>query len=137
MESLRNSFQYQWKLVWRESLWNSFQILKVLSTTMGLCLQRILMEFLTKSMEISLESSFPDGVLKEFPSISMEIALESSWSMFIWNPYGILFLINGNWFGQLLVCFPMDSLRNSGQRQWKFVWRAIHLYEKVSNWGEV
>jgi len=49
------------------------------------------MEFLTKSMEISLESSFPDGVLKEFPSISMEIALESSWSMFIWNPYGTLF----------------------------------------------
>ena len=40
--------------------------------------------------------NFPDGILKEFHSISMEIGLESSWSMFIWNPYGILCKVKGN-----------------------------------------
>ena len=92
MESLRNSFQYQWKLVWRALGQFPNGILKeFLSISMEICLERILMEYLSKSTEIGLER-----ILMEFLSKSIEIGLESSWSMFIWNPYGILCKINGN-----------------------------------------
>ena len=76
MESLRNPFQYQWKLAWR---------------ALG---------------------QFPNEILKEFPSISMEIRLASSFSISLWNPQGILFNIKGNWSGELLVNFSMESLWN-------------------------
>ena len=121
MESLRNSFQNQWKLVWRAL------------------------------------RQFPNGILMEFLSISMEIGLESSssisqwnpygipfninWNLYGKNPYGIPFDINGNLFGEkslllflsnsmeiglageLLINFPMEYSRNSFQNQRKLVWR--------------
>ena len=49
----------------------------------------------------------------EFLSKSIEIGLESSWSMFIWNSIGIPSKINGNWSGELLVLFPMEFLSKS------------------------
>ena len=49
MESLRNSVQNQWKLVWR---------------ALG---------------------KFPYGILKEFLSKSMQFGLESSWPISLWN----------------------------------------------------
>ena len=95
MESLRNSFQYQWKLVWR---------------ALGQFPNEILREFLSISMEICLER-----ILMESLSKSMEIGLQSSWSISQWNPQGIPFKINGDWSAELWVSFPMDFLRNSFQ----------------------
>ena len=56
-----DSFQNQWKFVWR---------------ALGQCPNGILKEFLSITMEIG-----PERLLKKFLSISMEIGLESSWSM--------------------------------------------------------
>ena len=140
MESLRNSFQYQWESVWRESLWNSIQNqLRLVWRALGQFAN--LREFLSLSMEIGLgsswsmeiglESSWPisqwntqgipfkinrnclERILMECLSKSIEIGLESSWSMFIWNSIGIPSKINGNWSGELLVLFPMEFLSKS------------------------
>ena len=52
MESLRNSIQYQWKLVWRALGQFPNGILEeFLSISMEIGLERILMEFLSNSME--------------------------------------------------------------------------------------
>ena len=59
------------------------------------------------------------------PSHHEDEGLESSRSISNWNPWGIPFNINGNWSGELLVNFPMESLRNSFQYQWKLVWRTL------------
>ena len=65
---------------------------------------------------------FPKRILKEFLPKSTEICLER-------NPYGTPLEING-----LLVNFPMESLRNSFQYQWKFVWRES-LCKITRNWS--
>ena len=59
MEYSRNSFQNQWKLVWRALGQFPNGILKeFLSKSTEIGLERILMEFLSKSMAINLESSW-------------------------------------------------------------------------------
>ena len=132
MESLRNSFQYQWKLVWRTLGQLSNGILdEFLSITMEIGLERILMECLLKSMEIGLESSWsvfiwsplcwnsfqnqwkfvwralgqcPNGILKEFLSITMAIGLERILKEFLSN-------------------------------QWKFILRALGQFRLLSQWN--
>ena len=113
MESLRNSFQNQWELVWR---------------ALGI---------------------FPHGTFKEFLSKSIEICLESSWSISLCNPQGnplkvipnwigdlyansliesflgVPFKINANWSGALSANSLIESFRNSFQIQWKFAWGTL------------
>ena len=105
-------------------------------------MERILMEFFSKSIEIGLESSwsipqwnhsfqyqwklvwralgqFPNEILKEFLSISMEICLERIRMEFVSK-------LMENWSGELLGIFPMESLRNSFQNQW--TWSGENPY---------
>ena len=129
MESLRNSFQLQWKLVWRESLWNSFQNQwKLVLRALGQFPNRFLKEFLPKSTEINLERNpygIPleiNGLLVNFPMESLRNSFQYQWK-FVWRES--LCKINGNWSAELLVNFPMESLRDAFQYQWKLVWRAL------------
>ena len=46
----------------------------------------------------------------EFLSKSMEIGLGSSWSISQWNTQGIPFKINGNLYGEILMEFPSISM---------------------------
>ena len=84
MESLRNSFQNQWELVWREALWNSFQNQwKLVLGALGQFPNGILKEFLSISMAFcNWSGENPYGM----PFKSVEINLESSWSICQWNP---------------------------------------------------
>ena len=98
MDSLRKSFQNQWKLIWRAP---------------GQYPNGILKEFLAKSTEMGLER-----ILKEFYSTSMEIGLESSWSISQWNPYGIPFKSNGQLPNGILKEFRWKSMKIDLEKSW-------------------
>ena len=90
---------------------------------MGICMERILMEFPSISIGICMER-----ILMEFFSKSMEIGLGSSWSIFIWNPEGIPFKINGDWYGELLV----DIIWNPYAKLKELLPQSIaHLYGEL------
>ena len=129
MESVRNSFQNQRKLVWRESLRNSFQNQwKLVRRALGrLCSYGILVEFLSKSMEIGLESSWS---MSQWNTQGIPFKINGNLSGE--NPYGIHFKINGNSSWQLLVNFSIESLWNSFQNQWKLAWRG-YLWNSFQN----
>ena len=90
------------------------------SISMGICMEKILMEFHLKSMEI--------GILKEFLSLSMEIGLGSSWSMEIglesswqisqWNTQGIPFKINRNCLESILMEIFSKSMEICLESSW-------------------
>ena len=136
MESLMNSFQYRWKLVWRALGQFPNGILKeFLSKSTEIGLERILVEFLSKSMQIGLEISLP---ISPWNPWGIPSNYNGNWSGE--NPHGTPFKSNANWFGELLVNFSMESLSNSEflsipmviclervlmQNQWKWLWRAL------------
>ena len=106
-KSSRTSFRYQRKIVWRESLWNSFQNQwKLVWRALGQFPNGILMEFLSISMEIGLER-----ILMEFLSNPYGIPFNYNGNLSVENPYGIPYKINENWSGELLVNFPDGVLK--------------------------
>ena len=126
MESLRNSPQYQWKLVWRALGQFPNGILKeFLSITMEMGLERILMEFLSKSMETGLESS--ESIEVNFPMESLRNSFQNHnpGQFANWILEGFLSKSIWNLSGEFLVNLQMEPLRNSFQNQRKLVWRVL------------
>ena len=115
MEFYCNSFQNQWKQVWRESIWNSFQNqLKLVWRAPGLCSYGILMEFFSKSMEIGLDSSWSE--------LQWKLVRRES----LWN----LFTSLRNSFQVQWKFVWRASLWNSVQNQRKLVWRALGQFPR-------
>ena len=120
IEYLRNSLQYHWKCVWRESLWNSIKY------QWGF----VWRESFWNSIQYQLKLVWRGSLWNSFQNQQKLV-----WRALGQFPSGIIpFNINGNWSGELLVNFPMKFLRNSFQYQWKFVWRESFRNSFQNQW---
>ena len=96
---VRNSFQNQWKLVWGALGQFPNGVLKeFLSKSMEICLERILMEFISNPWKVILRALGQFRLLSQWNPFGIPFKINGNWSEE--NPYGIPFKINGNWFGE-------------------------------------